>query len=69
MVDDGAFSHQKDYFPFFKETLNFVGHLNRFIGSKVMAIFVELHREGSVPAACSAVFFLIGSPISKFQGY
>ena len=67
MVEDGAFSHKIDYFPIFKENLNLKGHLNCFIGSKVMAILVnggfylgvELHREGSAPAACTAGLFLL----------
>ena len=57
-VADGAFSH-------FKEILNPKGHPNRITGSKVTAILlnggfcplVELHREGSAPAACAAGLF------------
>ena len=68
MVQDGAFSQKIDYVPFFFEILNPKGHLNRFIGSKVMAILVkggfylvlELHREGSASAACAAGLFLSG---------
>ena len=51
----------------FLYNLNLEGRLNRFIGSKVTAILVsggfyigvELHREGSAPAACAAGFFLL----------
>ena len=45
-----------------KDTLNFEGHLNCFIGSKVRGEFylvVELHREGSAPAACAAGLYYI----------
>ena len=64
MVGDGAFSHKIDNFPIFEENLNLPRHLNRFIGSKVTASLmnggfykgVELHRKGSAPAACAAVF-------------
>ena len=35
MVVDGAFNHKIDYVS------NLEGHLNRFIGSKVMAILVN----------------------------
>ena len=66
MVEDGAFSHKIDYIPIFLENLNLGGHLNRFIGSKVTAIFVnggfylgvELHWEGSAPAGCAAGLFI-----------
>ena len=62
MVKKGAFSLKIDSFSIFEENLNLKGHLNRSIGSKVTAILVnggfylgvELHREGSVPAVCSA---------------
>ena len=55
-----TFSHKIDYAPIFEEILNLKGHLNPFIGSKVTAILVnrgfylvvELHWEGSAPAAC-----------------
>ena len=62
----GAFSHKIDYVTIFKEILNPERHPNRITGSKVMAILlnggfcplVELHREGSAPAACAAGLFL-----------
>ena len=65
MVKYGSFSHKIDYVPIFEENLNLKGHLNRFIGSKVTAILVnggfylgvELHWEGSAPAACAAGLF------------
>ena len=65
MAKDGAFSHKIDYLSVFKN--NIEGHLNRFIGSKVTAILlnggsylvVEVHREGSVSAACAAGLFLL----------
>ena len=65
MVEDGAFSHKIDYVYIFQENLNLQCHLNSFIGSKVTAILlnggilpgVELHREGSAPAACTAGLF------------
>ena len=64
-VADGAFSHKLDYVTIFKEILNPEGHPNRNAGSKVTAILltgeffplVELHREGSAPAACTAGLF------------
>ena len=59
MIRDGAFSHKIDYDNFFLIILNFEGHLNRFIRSKVTAILVnggfylvvELHWEGSAHEA------------------
>ena len=67
MVEDGAFSHKIDYVPIFSEMLSLEGHPNRFIGSQVTVILVnggfylvvELHREGSAPAACSAGWFSV----------
>ena len=64
-VADGAFSQKVDYITIFKEILNPEEHPNRITGSKVTAIFqngefcplVELHREGSAPAACAAGLF------------
>ena len=64
-VADGAFSHKIDYITILKEILNPEGHPNRITGSKVTAILlnggfcplVELHREGSAPAACTAGLF------------
>ena len=61
----GAFSYKIDYVIIFKEILNPEGHSNRITGSKVTAILlnggfcplVELHREGSAPAACAAGLF------------
>ena len=41
MVGDGAFYHKIDYVLTFWENLNLVGHLNRFMGSKVTAILVK----------------------------
>ena len=66
-VADGAFSHQIDYVTIFKEILNPEGHPNRITGSKVTAILlnggfcplVDLHREGSAPAACAAGLFFL----------
>ena len=66
MVADGAFSHKIDFITIFKEILNPEGHSHRITGSKVTAILlnagfcplVELHREGSAPAACAAGLFL-----------
>ena len=66
MVADGVFSHNIDYVTIFKEILNPEEHPNRITGSKVSVIFlnggfcplVELHREGSAPAACAAGLFL-----------
>ena len=60
-----GFSHKIDYVLIFLEILNIKGHLNHFIGSKVTEILVnggfylvvELHREGSAPAACTAGLF------------
>ena len=43
------------YFTIFKEILNPEGHRHRNNGSKL----VELHWEGSAPAACAAGFFLM----------
>ena len=65
-VADGAFSHKIDYVTNLKEILNPEGHPNRITGSKVTAILlnggfcplVELHWEGSAPAACAAGLFL-----------
>ena len=65
-VADGAFSHKIDYILIFKEILNPEGHPNCITGSKVKTIFlnggfcplVELHREGSAPAACAAGLFI-----------
>ena len=50
MVEDGAFSHKIDYVTILKEILNLEGYLNRFIGSKVMAILVngEILPSGGV---------------------
>ena len=64
-VTDGAFIHKIDYVTIFKEILNPKGHPNRITGSKVTVILlnggffplVELHREGSAPAACAAGLF------------
>ena len=61
----GDFSHKVDYFTIFKEILNPGGHPNRIIGLKVTTILlnggfcplVELHWEGSAPAACAACLF------------
>ena len=41
MVEDGAFSHEIDYASNFKGNLNFKGHQNCSIGSKVTAILVN----------------------------
>ena len=41
MVEDAAFSEKIDYVPFFRENLNLEGHLNCFIGLKVMMILVN----------------------------
>ena len=41
VLKDGAFPHTIDYVSIFKETLHLEGHLNRFIGSKVTAIWVN----------------------------
>ena len=41
MVEDGAFSHKIDYGSSFEGNLNLDGHLNCYIGSKVMAILVN----------------------------
>ena len=41
-VVDGAFSHKIDYVTIFKEILNPKGHPNRIIGSKVMAILLNV---------------------------
>ena len=57
--------HKIDCLTIFKEILNPKGHPNRITGSKVTAILlnggfcplVELHREGSAPAACAAGLF------------
>ena len=64
-VQNGASSHKTNYINIFSDILNLEGHQNRWIGSKVTAILrnggfcllVELHREGSVPAACAAGLF------------
>ena len=37
MVEDGDFSHKKEYAPIFLENLNPDSHLNRSIWSKVTA--------------------------------
>ena len=42
MVGDGAFSHKRDFVYILKENLNLKWHINRFIGSKVMAILVNM---------------------------
>ena len=73
-VADVAFSHKIDYVTIFKEILNPEGHPNGISGSKVTAILlnggffplVELHREGSAPAACAAGLFLHVLVISVF---
>jgi hypothetical protein len=60
-------------FHFFSENLNYEGHLNRFIGSKVMALLVNggILPRGEVasgrvcPAACAAGLF-IWSTTAKF---
>ena len=67
MVEDAAFSEKIDYVPFFRENLNLEGHLNCFIGLKVMMILVnggfylgvELHREGSALEACATGLFIM----------
>ena len=41
MVEDGAFNQIINYIPVVQENLNFKGHLNRFIGSKVTEILVN----------------------------
>ena len=46
-VKEGAFSHKIDYVSIFEEILNLDGHLNRFINSKVSAIFVN---KGILPS-------------------
>ena len=68
MVEDGAFSHEIDYFTIFKEILNPEVHPNCITGSKVMAILpigwilpvggVALGRLCTQPAkqACSNEF-------------
>ena len=61
-VSDGAFSHKIDYV----KISNPEGHPNRNTGSKFTAILqnggfcplIELHREGSAPAACAAGLFV-----------
>ena len=55
--------------------LDLEGHLNRFIGSKVSTILVkggfylgvDLHQEGSAPAACAAGLLLTLSPRYLFS--
>ena len=71
MVEDGAFTHKIDYVPIFKENLSLEGHLNRFIGSTVTAVFVKggfylglvLHQEGSGPSAYAAGMFWLGKTL------
>ena len=41
LVEDGAFSHDINYFTIFKEILNPEGHPNRITGSKVTAILLN----------------------------
>jgi hypothetical protein len=41
MVEDGAFSHKRDYVTIFKEILNLEGHPNRINSSKVTAILLN----------------------------
>ena len=41
MVEDGAFSHKKDYFTNFLEILNVEGHPNRITGSKFTVILLN----------------------------
>ena len=68
-VRDSSSSYKIDYVIVIKNFLNLKGH--RFTGSKVTAILVrgrfcllmELHREGSAPAACAAGLFYIESDI------
>ena len=60
-VNNGASSHKTNYFDIFSEILNLGGHLNRCIGSKVTAIFLNgrILPAGGVasgrvcPAACA----------------
>ena len=61
-VKNGAASHKTNYIDIFSEILNIQGHLNRCIGSKVMAILLNRWilptgrvASGKVcPAACAA---------------
>ena len=65
-VRDSSSSYKIDYVIVIKNFLNPEGHQNRIIGSKVKAILlkggfcqlVELHREGSAPAACAVGLFI-----------
>ena len=41
MVEDGAFSHKRDYVTILKEILNLDGHPNCITGSKVTAILLN----------------------------
>ena len=67
-VKNNASSHKTNYIDNFSEIPNPEGHQNRYIGSKVTAILlkgsfcllVELHQEGSAPAACAAGLFITG---------
>ena len=41
MLEDGAFSHKKDYVTIFLVILNLEGHPNRITGSSVKVIFLN----------------------------
>ena len=74
-VEDGDISHKIEYVTIFKEILNTEGHSNRITGSKVTAILlkgglfplVELHWEGSAPAACASGLLKEVRPSSFFS--
>ena len=66
MVRDGTSNYEIDYIIMIKNILNPKGHQNPFSGSKVTAILlkgrfvllVDLHSEGSAPAAFAAGLFI-----------
>ena len=66
MVKNCVSSHKTNYIDILSEILSFEGHQSHCIGSKETAILlngwilpsvVELHQEGSAPAACAAGLF------------
>ena len=71
-VKDCASSHKINNMNIFSKIIICEGHLNGFNGSKGTAILVnggillpvELHREGSAPAACAAGLFIYITTIS-----
>ena len=73
MIKDCASSHKIDYVMI----LNLKGHPNRFISSKLTAILlngqscilVELHHEGSTPAACAAGLLLLWLPKQHLKNF